>query len=117
MGYVAVAVHADMGAAVVARWLREEGAVVALVVDDDRHFVGLVDAAEAACALESIPAGQLARWVRPVHEATPLDQAVDRMVRERARALPVVDDGGRVVALLTDLDALRWVARRGEGAP
>jgi CBS domain-containing protein len=34
------------------------------------------------------------------------------MVHERSRALPVVDDEGQVVALLTDLDALRWVARR-----
>jgi CBS domain-containing protein len=41
-----------------------------------------------------------------------LVHAIDRMVHERARALPVVDEEGRIVALLTDLDVLRWVARR-----
>jgi len=113
MGSRAVAVHADVAAEVVARALAESGAVVAIVVDRDGRLLGLVDAAEITRAVaEAGRAGKLARWVGPVHEAAPLDHAVDRMVRERARALPVVDDGGCVVALLTDLDALRWVARR-----
>jgi CBS domain-containing protein len=117
MGNYAVAIHADVGAGAVTRSLRAEGAVVAIVVDEDLRLVGLLDAAEVAPAVEVVPAGRLACRVEPVHEAAPLDHAIDRMVRERARALPVVDDGGRVVALLTDLDALHWVARRGRGAP
>ncbi len=113
MGSRAIAVHADVAAGAVARVLEENGAVVAIVVDRDGRLLGLVDAAEVTRAVtEGGRAGQFARWVGPVHEAAPLDLAVDRMVRERARALPVVDDGGCVVALLTDLDALRWVARR-----
>jgi CBS domain-containing protein len=34
------------------------------------------------------------------------------MVKERRRFLPVVADSGQVVGLLSDLDALHWVASR-----
>ena len=112
MGSRAVALHADVAVEIVGRVLEENGALVAVVVDRDGRLVGLLDAAETVRAAVNVRAGKLARWIGPVHEAAPLDHAVDRMVRERARALPVVDDGGCVVALLTDLDALRWVARR-----
>ena len=113
MGHYAVAVLAELPAAAVTRCLVEEGTGVAIVVDDEGHLVGLVEAAAAAQVPGATPARRLARPVVPVHESAPLALAVDRMVRERARALPVVDDGGCVVALLTDLDALRWVAQRG----
>jgi CBS domain-containing protein len=110
MGIFAVSVPADLAARTLALCLDEAGVSVAIVADDARRLVGLVDAADAARAVESVRARDLARRIAPVHEAAPLDLAVDRMVRERARALPVVDDEGCVVALLTDLDALRWVA-------
>ena len=113
MGCVAVAVHADVKANAVVRSLEEEGIIVAIVVDDAGRLVGLVDAADAARATEPVRACELARRVTPVHEAARLVHAVDRMVRDRARALPVIDDDGYVVALLTDLDALHWVAGRG----
>jgi len=112
MGYFAVSVHADLTSVVLVSVFAEGGADVAMVVDDDGRLVGLVDATTAALAREPVPAHTLARRVTPIHEAAPLAHAVDRMVHERARALPVVDDGGCVVALLTDLDALHWVARR-----
>lgn len=111
MGCFAVSVHAELAAGAVARCLKEEGAAVAIVVDDLGRLVGLVDAADAARATETIRSSRLARRVLPVHESAPLAHAVDRMVHERARALPVVDDERSVVALLTDLDALHWVAR------
>jgi CBS domain-containing protein len=113
MGIFAVSIHADLIAGAVALCLDEAGTSVAIVVDDAWRLVGLVDAADAAHAVESVPVRDLARRIAPVHEAASLDLAVDRMVRERARALPVVDDEGCVVALLTDLDALRWVAAAG----
>jgi CBS-domain-containing membrane protein len=113
MGHIAVSVHAELKAVALTRALEEEGAIVAMVVDDDGRLVGLVDAADAALAIESVRARELARRITPVHESAPLAHAVDRMVRERARALPVVDDDGCAVAVLTDLDALHWVALRG----
>jgi CBS-domain-containing membrane protein len=113
MGAFAVSVHADLAAGALALCLDEERTSVAIVVDDAWRLVGLVDAADAARAVKSVRARDLARPIAPVHEAAPLDLAVERMVRERARALPVVDDEGCVVALLTDLDALHWVAATG----
>jgi CBS domain-containing protein len=71
-----------------------------------------MEIAAAAGAFVDCSVADLVRRVAPIHEGAPLAEAVERMVHERARALPVVDDRGRVVGLLTDLDALHWVARR-----
>jgi CBS domain-containing protein len=117
MGYFAVTVHADLAAEAVGRALLEERTVVGMVVDDEGRLLGLVDPAEATEAVDPVRACDLARPVLPIHERVPLAHAVDRMVKERARALPVVDDSGCVVALLTDLDALHWVARRSSTEP
>jgi CBS-domain-containing membrane protein len=57
-------------------------------------------------------ARRVARPIAAVPEAAPLSHAIERMAHEHARALPVVDDARRAVALVTDLDALAWVARR-----
>ena len=111
MGCIAVCVHAQVLADAVTGSLAAEGAIVAIVVDDLGRLVGLMDAERAARTREPTQARELARRVAPVRESAPLADAVERMVQERARALPVVDGEGRVVALLTDLDALRWVAR------
>jgi len=105
-------VPAEVMAAVVARSLKEHGASVAVVVHAPDRFVGLVDLETATLASQGVPVGDIARHVRPVREAAPLAFAVERMVHERARALPVVDDEGFLVALLSDIDALRWVATR-----
>jgi CBS domain-containing protein len=113
MGLSTISVHADMAVEALALCLEDAGVPVAIVTDDTLHLIGLVDAAAVAGAAPPLRARELARRIAPVHEAAPLDHAVDRLVRERARALPVVDDERCVVALLTDLDALRWVARQG----
>jgi CBS domain-containing protein len=112
MGYVALSVHAAVLAGALARSLEEGGAVVAVVVDENGRLVGLVEAEDVARALGRVRARELARRVNPIHESAPLSHAIDRMVHERARALPVIDDDGYVVALITDIDALRWVACR-----
>jgi CBS domain-containing protein len=112
MGYHAVSVDADLAVGIVTRALDEAGVVIAIVVDHGGRLVGLVDAAEAALARASMRARELARPCEPIRESAPLSSAVDQMVRKRVRALAVVDDEGHVVALLTDLDALHWVARR-----
>jgi CBS domain-containing protein len=117
MGHFTLSVHAFLTARDLMRAFEAGGGVVAVVVDDTGRLVGLVDAEDAARADEGVKTHELATRVRPVHESAPLFHAIDRMVHERARALPVVDEDGYVVALLTDLDALRWVAcrmRRGE---
>jgi CBS domain-containing protein len=110
-GDLVVCVHKELAAGVVARALREHGGSHAIVVDDEGRSVGLVYVADASQAVPSAQAERIARRTAAVHEAAPLAHALDRMVRERARALPVTGDDDRAVALLTDVDALQWIAR------
>jgi hypothetical protein len=112
MGHAALLADASVSAAAFAESLDMPGHSVAIVVDEALRAMGLVEVAVAAGALEDCSIEELARRVSPIHEGAPLAHAIDRMVRERARALPVVDEQGQVVGLLTDLDALHWVARR-----
>lgn len=112
MGCSTVCVLADVTAATLSRFLREQRAAFAVVVEGPDNFLGLVDLEAATVAGAELSAGSLARHVHPVREAAPLAFAVERMVHERARALPVVDEEGFVVALISDIDALRWVANR-----
>jgi hypothetical protein len=112
MGCSTVCVLADVTAATLSRSLKEQRTWFAVVVEGPDHFLGLVDLEAATRAGEHLSAGSLARHVQPVREAAPLAFAVERMVHERARALPVVDEEGFVVALISDIDALRWVANR-----
>jgi len=116
MAPATVCVPAAVMATVVARSLKEQGSTFAVVVDPPDRFVGLVDLDAVTLARQGVRVGDLARKVRPVREAAPLAHAVERMVHERARALPVVDDEGFLVALVSDIDALRWVARRSRNA-
>jgi CBS domain-containing protein len=112
-GDAVLCVHGAITATVVASALRpKKNEWVAVVVDDDGKPVGVLHAADALGAPSSVRAERIARRVAPVRESAPLAHAVDRMVREHARALPVTDEAGRVVGLLTDLDLLAWVARR-----
>jgi hypothetical protein len=111
MGYAALLVDAAVPAATLSEPSDTPGHFVAVVVDEEARSLGLVDFATAP-ELEECSVEELARQVPPVREAAPLAHAIDRMVHERARALPVVNDDGEVVGVLTDLDALRWVARR-----
>jgi CBS domain-containing protein len=113
IGSIAVVVDADLSVPALVRALEGRGCV-AIVVDDAEQLVGLAHKDDAARAVGlRTSAREVARRVTPIHERTSLAEAIDRMVHERARALPVVGDDGCVVALLTDLDALRRVAGRG----
>lgn len=112
MGPSVVLVDACLPAGTLSRSLDVPGHRVAVVVDDAQRAMGLIEVGVAAGALEDCSIEDLVRRVAPIHEGAPLAEAVERMVHERARALPVVDDDGRVVGLLTDLDALHWVAHR-----
>ena len=44
--------------------------------------------------------------------ASPLDVA-EVMAANAVEAVPVVDDAGRLVGIVTEFDIVRWVARRG----
>jgi CBS domain-containing protein len=115
MGLKAVCARVETPAGVVARALEREGVLAAIIVDEWGRYVGLVDRpdVEAAPAHECLHG--LVRVMAPVREGTALAPAIARMVQERARALPVVDEDRRPVGLVSDLDALRWV-RQSRGS-
>ena len=53
-------------------------------------------------------AGDLMRTrVQPVQPQTRLDEAAQMLAQQRLKSVPVVDDGGRVVGMLTETDFLR----------
>jgi len=49
----------------------------------------------------------MSRPVRSVHPHTPLSEAAHLMVSERISGLPVVDDAGQLVGIITEADFLR----------
>jgi CBS domain-containing protein len=86
--------------------------LVGVVVDADGTVLGTLEHAEPGLVDEVEPTLEAARAVAPVHESSALGVAIERMVKERRRALPVVSSDGKVVGLISDLDALHWVAGR-----
>ena len=109
MGAATLCTRVETPAGVVARALAEQQILAAIVVDEWWHLVGIVERTDAEAAPPRECLHGLVRIVAPVHEATPLAVVIARMVHDRARAIPVVDDEGRPVGLLSDLDALHWV--------
>ncbi|MBU1691744.1 MAG: CBS domain-containing protein [Gammaproteobacteria bacterium] len=65
-----------------------------------RHAVGRL--------LGNFKAGSLMRvGIEPLHADTPLDEAAKALVRSGYKALPVVDEKGCVIGVLTETDFLR----------
>lgn len=100
----------------------EEG-ILGMVSDRDLAFMhnlpGVfdnVDAGDVEAALEA-PVGVILksrflvdRDVVAVGPATSLQEAIKIIVKTGVGALPVVDDEGAVVGILSTVDILRWVA-------
>jgi CBS domain-containing protein len=52
-----------------------------------------------------------------IHRATPVHQAAQALLRQRADALPVIGDDGRVAGLVTAVDLLRALVTAGPAEP
>jgi len=93
------------------------------VLDAQRRLVGIVSqrdllraslasvldfgTAERRTFLRAVDVGEvMTREVQSVGPDTPLGVAASRMIRHRIGCLPVVDEGGRAVGLLTETDLL-----------
>jgi hypothetical protein len=109
---VSVCADAPVRAAFAALSRAPAAVLMGIVVDAANHVVGCIERIEPCGPMDADCTERLARAVAPVRESATLAVAVARMTKERRRALPVVDDEGRTVGLISDLDALRWVARR-----
>lgn len=88
------------------------------VVDDDKHVVGIVSDRDLARALfeagqapDGLPVARaMSAPVRSIGEHAPLRSAVEVLRAYHVRRLPVVDDQGRLVGLLSLDDIAREVA-------
>ena len=87
------------------------------VVDETRKLVGILSKSDLlrATSEEGSASRTVSEVMTPlVHglpEEAPIAYAISLMAAERLHEVPAVSSDGRVVGMLTALDALRWVAR------
>ena len=110
MGGHYVSVGPQVPAGVVIDALEADQAQAAVVVDDEDHLVGTVRRDGVQTVHEDLVASALGRETPYIDESASLADAIACMVKTHTRFLPVVGAEGRVVGLLADTDALRWVA-------
>jgi len=103
-----VAVRVDVSVARARLLLDRNPQVVVLSANDEVR--GTLSATEPADGLSSL--GELAADGPVLRESAPLIHAIDRMVHGHMRFLAVTREDRRFVGLISDLDVLRWVARR-----
>jgi CBS-domain-containing membrane protein len=114
MGEASVTIEAATPIVELAPLVESGGWMTVVVLDSDHRALGLIDREQLTGVASGTAAGTLARHIAPVLESFPVMTAVRRMVHQRARALPVVDGARSAVGILTDIDALRWVAARAK---
>ena len=110
MGGHYVSVGPQVSAGVVIDALEGGQAHAAVVVDDHDHLVGTVRRDGAETVHADLVASALGCDTPHIDESASLADAIACMVKTHTRFLPVVGPQGRVVGLLADTDALRWVA-------
>jgi CBS domain-containing protein len=110
MGTRHVSALPEVSASDIARALRDIPGAPVVVVDDGDRPLGVIEPFVAASAPHGSRASALKHDQSSIGESASLAEAVDLMVKGHARSLPVVAADGRIVGVLADLDALRWVA-------
>ncbi|WP_340384025.1 CBS domain-containing protein [Streptomyces sp. SS7] len=111
-----VSVRRDTGFKEIAKLLAEHDITAVPVVDDDEHAVGVVSEADLLRKEAGPTAGGLMH--SPAVTARPQWTAVEAaqvMERRHVKRLPVVDEGDRLVGLVSRADLLR-VFLRGDSA-
>jgi CBS domain-containing protein len=114
MGTRQFSVLPEVPARDIVRALRDTPGAPVVVVDDGDRLLGVIEPFVAASAPLGARASALRHDRSAITESASLADAVDLMVKGHARSLPVVRSDGRVVGMLSDLDALRWVASHAQ---
>jgi acetoin utilization protein AcuB len=87
-----------------------------VVVDEDRRCLGIISSEQVLAALSTRGSRRVGDRVDGpglrVPRDAPVRRAAELMVDELVDALPVTDDDGRVVGVVTWSDIVRLVARR-----
>jgi iron-sulfur cluster repair protein YtfE (RIC family)/CBS domain-containing protein len=114
MGEYYVTAGSEVSVDVIARALEDAHTQAALVVDDTDRLVGAVRREDARISPANRRAKDLVEDTPCIHESASLADAFARMAKTHKRFLPVLDSNERVVGLLSDIDALHWVARHNK---
>jgi CBS domain-containing protein len=112
VGRTLLCVHGGAPAPVLRDALDRLGLPMALVVDDDQRVLGSAARAEIVWHRGLVADVMDPRTPR-VPETAPLSEAITPMAYGRARAIAVIGDNDRPAGFVTELDVLRWVAKRG----
>jgi CBS domain-containing protein len=108
-----VCVSADLPVDALARLLDDTGFGGVPVVDDDDVLVGMVSQSDLLAAAPG-PRHTVADIMMPMafsmNEQVPVGTLAAMMAYEGIHRIPIVDDAGRVVGLVSTLDVVRWVA-------
>jgi CBS-domain-containing membrane protein len=110
MGDASVTIEAGTPVGALTPLVESCGWMAVVVFDTDDRALGLIEREQLTSVEPGTVARVLARPFVPVLESSPVMSVVQRMVHERARAFPVESSAGSTVGIVTDLDALRWVA-------
>jgi CBS domain-containing protein len=111
MGDYSVSVSSEVLASEVPLLLGASSSTAVLVVDDADHLIGILDAQAASPPAGGKATGEAGLEGPAIVESATLADAVACMVRTHRRFLPVIGADRRVVGVIRDLDALRWVSR------
>ena len=88
--------------------LQSMGTYIDITVDDLMSLTQRAEQLANRRTTEAIGVSRvMSQPVRTVHPQTPLTEAAHLMVSERISGLPVVDDDGKLVGIITEADFLR----------
>jgi CBS domain-containing protein len=128
-----ICVRTDATVESIAAVLLSEGLRCVVVVDADTHPLGIVsksdllrdrmdhtgesrtppeDGFHVEDRDDRVASDVMTPFVHALPEKAPLTFAIALMASEGLLEVPVVDEGGAVIGLVTALDALQWLARR-----
>jgi CBS domain-containing protein len=108
-----VCVTADLPLDALTRLLDDTGFGGVPVVDDHDVLIGMVSQSDLLTAASG-PRTTVADIMMPMafsmNEQVPIGTLAAMMAYEGVHRIPIVDDAGRVVGLVSTLDVVRWVA-------
>lgn len=108
-------VRADVLVEDAAKLMLDRGIRALPVVDEQRKLVGILSKSDLVRARHEVEAGTrvekvMTPLVHGLPEEAPLAYAISLMAFEGLHEVPAIASDGRVVGMLTAIDALRWMA-------
>lgn len=104
-------VRPELGLTAAAELFAKEGIRAAPVVDPDGRLVGVLSRTDLRGRKKNgTVSDAMSTVAHALPEEAPVAYAISLMARDRIHEVPLVDPQGRVVGMVSAIDALRWVA-------